>query len=40
MSWFSGLKDLIGLGSSKEEQQQELERLKQQLNVGTPVQKI
>ena len=40
MSWFSDIKGFIGLGPSKEEQERELERLKQQLNVGTPVQKI
>jgi hypothetical protein len=40
MSLFRDFKSLIGLGPSKEEQQQELERLKQQLNIGTPVEKI
>ena len=40
MAWLSRLKGLVGLGPSKEEQQQELERLKQQLNVGTPIEKI
>jgi hypothetical protein len=39
MSLFRGFKSFIGLGPSKEEQQQELERLKQEMAVGTPVQK-
>jgi hypothetical protein len=34
MSWFSGL-----FGPSKEEQEQQLELLKQQMKLGTPVQK-
>jgi hypothetical protein len=37
MAW-NRLKSFVGLGPSKEEQAQQLELLKQQMKVGTPVQ--